>query len=727
MPSYYFINGGGAGGTRGPTGPSGLQGPQGASGISGITGLPGITGLQGAQGSQGAQGIQGTTGIQGPSGLQGASGLQGVTGTQGGTGLMGGTGLQGPQGRAGSGSVGTFVQLTDLSFSTYGPGQSLFYNGANSYTATRGFGNIVNVMDFGASGNGVTDDRVAIQNAVNRINSGDAHLLYFPGPAHYIMRADTHPSGFNPTGSDNTYPFIKITNGDTKVVFANDAQLTIVANFSLSGDVSTISKAPLFGIYAGNCRIEGGRYNLSATGTNILNTGDAYNGYPIYYNVTTDTTWSRVTFSGFAGTSFNSGLLHISNPEEYIENAKFLNCYFLNWGGGYRDGLIQHQGHTLFDRCFFIQRNTTGTPGTIKEHGSALIVRSLISNIKYYDCWFENIGGGFGNLAYEIDILSTGIQNSTFMARSINIDRCQFINSRRQIPINGRVLYPLFNNNKFIYNFTGTATQAQFLGNTLAGISLSGAWHYNINNQNNIRISVVSGTYGMISDNKNCNIDISQSTGACINSNRFESHAYKVTNGLSIIGEPDIKMTDCNAVLMANNIFKYDNNTGIVLNIQRVGLNATQIGFNNGGNYIAYNHFESVGNFPSGYPINLSGATRTAISSNFFRQSGLITNHSIYINATGQWLFGNYMRANFINLLKSNIFEATNATGGFGPVFIDSTSNSHTLSTNIELGIRAASIIQNPTRNKTMFNFYSTSGNVGTGVVADIYNFTGSP
>ena len=736
-------------GPVGPQGPSGLQGPTGLQGPSGLQGITGVQGAQGVTGIQGAQGIQGVTGIQGPqgsqgasgiagpTGLQGASGIQGPTGIQGASGSVGGTGLQGPtgiqgpsglqgaQGPAGTGGVSSFLQLSDISYSTLHIGQQLFYNGNNSFAIRHNYGGVVNVKDFGASGDGSTDDRLSIQRAAESINNGTGVTLYFPySTGRYIIRVDADPSNFLFNGMNNSYPLIKLTRRGTTVKLENGAHIDVVANFSLSGiDSTSIQKAPLFGIYARDCTIDGGKYTLS-TGNSIIYQGSGVNGYPIYYSISHNTTWNNIIFSGFAGESLNSGeFVSITGDFEYIDASRFHSCKFYDWGGGWNDGLIRHQSSVLFDNCQFIHRDTTGVVGTMKEHGSALIVRSLITDAKYHQCTFKNIGGGLGNLGHPIDIYTTGHVANTYRARGISILRCNFINNRKLIPILGKTLSPQLSDNKFIYDVTGVQI-TNLLNNTWNnGWYVSGSAFININNQNNIHISIDSCNIGIISDNTNCKITSLYSSGVIISNNSVRENRY-----FSDLGYPaqDVNITvdNCNDCLVSDNKFKYDTNTGILATNSIYASKQREVL----GNLFSYNRFTSTINFASGYPIYVSRSTRNSYTSNYFIQTGAISNHSIYINNNQSLSVVPYgYSGNWVNLFKGNIFNTPNATGGLGAIFINDSSIKNLIHLNLERGLKAANLINSTGANKIIFNVFNISGKVGTGSYSmDQYNITGS-
>ncbi len=178
--NYILGNGSlltGINGGVGATGPQGSTGPQGPTGSSGPQGPQGPQGPAGPSGPSGPQGATGPDGPQGPSGATGASGLTGPQGPQG---------PQGPAGATGSGATGltgsTGPSISNLSSAnvTY----TAPFTGSVQRTGQSKYADTVSVKDFGAVGNGVADDRTAIQAAIDT-----QKRVYFPEGTYRVGSA----------------------------------------------------------------------------------------------------------------------------------------------------------------------------------------------------------------------------------------------------------------------------------------------------------------------------------------------------------------------------------------------------------------------------------------------------------------------------------------------------------------------------------------------------------
>lgn len=146
-----------------------------------ITGPTGTTGATGA-----TQFVTGPTGPQGPIGATGTAGSASATGATGPTGATGttgpGVGATGPTGPTGSGV-------------------------ANCY----------NVLDYGAVGNGVTDDTVAVQAAIAACAAAGGGVVCFPVRRYFFAGVLTLPHNVSLSGEFNGPQYTTVNPATTTV------------------------------------------------------------------------------------------------------------------------------------------------------------------------------------------------------------------------------------------------------------------------------------------------------------------------------------------------------------------------------------------------------------------------------------------------------------------------------------------------------------------------------
>ena len=212
--------------------------------------------------------------------------------------------------RPSSPSVGDFrFNSTDNNIEVYN-GSSFAAPGGDSFTQT-GTGassrtfqskseDIVSVKDFGATGDGSTNDFVAIQNAINAARG--ASKVYFPKGTYRVNRTIEIPSNSHLIGSGKS-TIIKMVDNvgrDTTLMRTGRREVTLNATYAQSGTTVTVTitgNHPVQGGANGETAFDRTNYSVFAPLTQRLVTADFTSGS------TTDGTYAITAVTAPTGNS----------------------------------------------------------------------------------------------------------------------------------------------------------------------------------------------------------------------------------------------------------------------------------------------------------------------------------------------------------------------------------------------------------------------------------------
>ena len=243
--------------------------------------------------------------------------------------------------------------------------------GAVSTTVQAKLRQYVSVKDFGALGDGSTDDTTAFQNAVNASSS-----VYVPAGT-YIVNVVTLDANTEIYG-DGVASIIK-----QSAAFAGNSQGSLYANSGAAG-------TQLDGILIRDLRIEG---------TNIASPTFSEFKHLVSLSGVKNAIVQNVQFIGFQGDGLYIGSGIVAGNERHNTNVIVRDCFFDGVNKENRNGIsvIDCDG-ALFEANYFTRCTKSTMPGAIDIEPDTGIFH-VIQDIKIVNNKFYDIGGNTGAIS----------------------------------------------------------------------------------------------------------------------------------------------------------------------------------------------------------------------------------------------------------------------------------------------------------------------------------------
>jgi Pectate lyase superfamily protein len=261
----------------------------------------------------------------------------------------------------------------------------------------------VSVKDFGAVGDGVTDDTAAIVAALAAVSAGDT--IYFPDGEYLTTASIVVDKSVNFVGSGQA----RIVSDASKILDITPASavLTTTLNGATSAGARTITLASVAGISAGQILVLEDSATLWPYDPRA---GCFYGEVNIIASVNSGT--SQVTLEWPTATNYNTGIsVKVWAP---IENLRVENLYFER---------KTKTSNTASGITTYALKNAYFVNCTFEGFGAVCIQDSYSSHTRINGCsflntWYTGVGLGYGVLT--VGSVHTLVSN----CRSYNARRC---------------------------------------------------------------------------------------------------------------------------------------------------------------------------------------------------------------------------------------------------------------------------------------------------------------
>jgi len=268
-------------------------------------------------------------------------------------------------------------------------------------------GAIANVLDFGATGNGLTNDATAIIAALNSLPNGGS--LFFPKGTYIIGQAIPIKKGVQYLGESAESTILKASAtsfdnilgyGYPTVAQAADEQDVIIENLTFDGNKTnrTENNLVLNGVASGGPFIEGETVSSSSGGTavvaarNLANTlitlepSSISGTFNVSNTVTGASSGATMTISSkSADDAYQINIRAQSLKRSRITNCTFINSFFTALS------LYNNCEQVLVDNCLLYDNNKSGT---VLSSPYNIYIESFAKDVIISNCW---ISGGLGS------------------------------------------------------------------------------------------------------------------------------------------------------------------------------------------------------------------------------------------------------------------------------------------------------------------------------------------
>lgn len=201
-----------------------------------------------------------------------------------------------------------------------------------------------NVRDFGAVGDGVADDTLAIRAAM-----AAANIVYFPAGTYLIKGTGTVATdGLQLKSNQTVYG-----DGAASIIQQHSScQYAMSANQGSGGTTNPADNM----------------VNLVIRDLAFLNTTGTFSEFQhmLNLNAVTNVVVERCTFRGFRGDGIYLGSSNVAATERHNQNVTIRDCLFDGVNNENRNGISVIDGETvLIERNVFINVSKTGMPGCV--------------------------------------------------------------------------------------------------------------------------------------------------------------------------------------------------------------------------------------------------------------------------------------------------------------------------------------------------------------------------